>query len=232
MSKLRIKGSSGLIKVENVYCAGRNYPEHIREMATSEGSAGKAVQIPDEPLIFLKPNTSVVPNPVQVSIPEFKGAKISDNLQNEVELVVVVGEEGISIRPEDAYSHIFGYAVGIDLTLRDIQADLKKKGHPWTLSKGFLNSAPVSDVVRKDNVRNPHDLEIILWVNGALKQNSNTSQMIFRVDYLVHYISSIFGLRKGDLIFTGTPSGVSKLLPGDVVDAEISSVGRLNFKVE
>jgi 2-keto-4-pentenoate hydratase/2-oxohepta-3-ene-1,7-dioic acid hydratase in catechol pathway len=128
--------------------------------------------------------------------------------------------------------YIFGFAVGIDFTLRDIQAEMKKKGLPWAISKGFSGSAPVSEVVEKSKISDPQNLNITLKINGNLKQNANTSQMIFKINYIVHYVSSIFGLRKGDIIFTGTPAGITRLNQGDEIEAELEEVGKLNIKVE
>jgi len=227
MSKLGLKDSDEFIEVQNVYCIGKNYPEHIKEFESPKSNA----ELPKEPVIFLKPNTAVTCGDCDVTIPMLRGVKISDNLQNEVELVVVIGKDGRDILPENAFEYILGYAVGIDLTLRDIQSELKKKGLPWTLSKGFIGSAPVSEVITKDKVSDPDSLKITLKVNNETKQDDTTASMLFKVNYLVHYISSIFGLRKGDLIFTGTPAGVTKMNPGDIIDAEIESIGKLKIKI-
>jgi 2-keto-4-pentenoate hydratase/2-oxohepta-3-ene-1,7-dioic acid hydratase in catechol pathway len=228
MSRIRIKNSDEYITVQNVYCVGKNYLDHIKEF----DAENVINSVPVEPIIFLKPNTSVSCDSKSVSIPEFKGKNISDNLQNEVELVIVVGKDGKDIAQERAYDHILGYAVGIDFTLRDIQSELKKKGLPWTLSKGFWGSAPVSSITGKEESGGIEDKRISLQLNGETKQKGNTSEMIFKVPYLIYYISHIFGIRKGDLIFTGTPAGVTKLNKGDLVRAEIESIGELNIRVE
>jgi 5-carboxymethyl-2-hydroxymuconate isomerase len=227
MSKLHIRNSTELIEVENVYCIGKNYTEHIKEL----DRLGHDSDIPVEPVIFLKPNTCVQSIPQSVIIPEYKGHKISKNLQNEVELVVVIGKDGVRIPVEETLSYVYGYAVGIDFTLRDIQSEMKAKGLPWTLSKGFLTAAPVSEIVKKEDVSNPQVLKLCLKINNEIKQQASTSEMIFRVDYIIHYISSIFGIRRGDLIFTGTPAGVTKLNSGDRVYAEIEKIGELNIIV-
>lgn len=227
MSELRVKNSSERIKVENVYCIGKNYLEHIREFDTKD----KKEETPQEPVIFLKPNSSVSNGSV-VRIPVFKNRKISENLQNEVELVAVIGKDGINIPESDAANYIYGYAVGIDFTLRDLQAEFKKKGLPWTLSKGFLTAAPVSEIVKKNELSSVENLRISLKINGEMKQDASTSQMIFKLPYLIHYISSIFGIKKGDVIFTGTPAGITKLNTGDTVEAEIELIGKLRINVE
>ena len=226
MSKIKIKDSNDELEIENVYCVGKNYLEHIKEFKDSKDD------IPKEPVIFLKPNTSVNCEQHNISIPAFKDKLISDNLQNEVELVIVVGKSGTKIVLDDALDYILGYAVGIDFTLRDVQTELKNKGLPWTLSKGFLGSAPVSEIVLKEKIKDPNDLKIELSINNIIKQNANTSEMIFNVYYLVYYISHIFGLKRGDLIFTGTPAGITKLNPGDIIKAGIESIGELYIKVE
>ena len=225
MAKVGIFGSDEQIDVANVYCIGKNYVEHIKEFDDSKG------EIPEEPIIFLKPNTSVVCDSVTVGIPEFKGKKISDNLQNEVELVIVIGKDGVKIEENNTDNYIFGYAAGIDFTLRDVQSEMKKKGLPWALSKGFIGSAPVTKIKKKEDIENPQNLKIKLSINGIVKQDSNTSLMIFNNRYLVYYISHIFGLRKGDLIFTGTPAGITKLNIWDTVKAEIENIGELNIEV-
>jgi 2-keto-4-pentenoate hydratase/2-oxohepta-3-ene-1,7-dioic acid hydratase in catechol pathway len=227
MGEINFKNSAESITIQNVYCIGKNYIDHIKELDSPEIKS----EIPAEPVIFLKPNASVVLNADSVAIPAFKGKKISDDLQNEVELVIVIGKDGFNIPEQMAKEHIAGYAVGIDFTLRDIQSEFKKKGLPWTLSKGFSGSAPVSTAVSPKELYNPEELNISLKINGVTKQNANTSQMIFKPGYIVHYISSIFGLKRGDLVFTGTPAGVTRLNRGDLIEAEIERIGKLEIKV-
>jgi acylpyruvate hydrolase len=227
MAGLKVKNSSDVIEVENVFCVGKNYVDHIKEFDTPE----KAAEIPKEPVIFLKPTSAVLTDSNIVRIPELNGKKISDNLQNEAELVIVIGKDGVNIPEEKAGEHVYGYAVGIDFTLRDIQAEEKKKGLPWTLAKGFLTSGPVSEVVRKEEIADPQELDISLKINGEVKQSANTSLMIFKISFIIHYLSCIFGLKKGDIIFTGTPAGITKLNSGDKVEAEIQNIGKLNIRV-
>ncbi len=228
MNRIRVKNSDRIIEVANVYCIGKNYAEHIKEM----DQGGSKSDIPEEPIVFLKPNTSIICESEVVQIPIFKELKISDNLQNEAELVVVMGYDAKDINVSDALDYVIGYCVGIDFTLRDLQSDFKQKGLPWTLSKGFWGAAPVSKMVLSSNIRDAEKLDIKLWVNGELKQSSNTSKMIFKISYLIHYISYVFGISKGDVIFTGPPAGVTKLYKGDMVKAQIEKIGELNIKVE
>jgi 2-keto-4-pentenoate hydratase/2-oxohepta-3-ene-1,7-dioic acid hydratase in catechol pathway len=227
MGEINFKDSAETITIQNVYCIGKNYVDHIKELDSPDVKS----EIPAEPLIFLKPNTSIVVNADTIAIPEFKGKKISNDLQNEVELVIVAGKDGFNIPEQKANECIAGYAVGIDFTLRDIQSDFKKKGLPWTLSKGFLYSAPVSSAVSAKELEYPEKLNISLKINGVTKQSANTAQMIFKTGYIVYYISSIFGLKRGDLIFTGTPAGVTRLNAGDLIEAEIEMIGNLKIKV-
>ncbi|MCX7878820.1 MAG: fumarylacetoacetate hydrolase family protein [Ignavibacteria bacterium] len=224
MSELKIIDSDLTLRCENIFCIGKNYADHISEMGDNV--------LPEEPVVFLKPSSSLAVNPETVTIPSFAGRKISDDLQNEVELVVVIANDCNNVSVSDADDFILGYAVGIDFTLRDLQSQAKRQGLPWTLSKGFRSSAPVSEIVLKENISDVNNLNISLSVNGEIRQSANTSQMIFKIDYIIHYLSYIFGLKKGDVIFTGTPSGVSRLSAGDVVKAEIESVGILEVKVE
>ena len=227
MAVIKFKNSSEVLDVENVYCIGKNYLDHIKEL----DSPGIKSDVPAEPIIFLKPNTSVVTGAKEIKIPEFKGIKISDDLQNEVELVIIIGKEGDNISVKEAYDFAAGYAVGIDFTLRDVQSEFKKKGLPWSLSKGFKLSAPLSEAVKSNEPTFADNLGIKLKVNGVTVQDASTNLMIFKVDYIIHYISSIFGLRRGDLIFTGTPKGVTHLNTGDKVEAEIEQIGKLEIKV-
>ena len=227
MSELKIKNSGETIKVQNVFCVGKNYLDHIREFDTPE----KAAEIPKEPVVFLKPNSAIFCGNGSVTIPSFNGKKISDNLQNEVELVIVIGKDGNDIPEKNAFEFVFGYAVGIDFTLRDLQNTQKAKGLPWTTSKGFKSSAPISEVVKKEDMPEPDDLRISLLVNEQLKQDARTSHMMFKIEFIIHYVSTMFGLQKGDIIFTGTPAGITQLFPGDRIRAMIEAIGELDIDI-
>ena len=227
MVKLKIKNSDDTLTVNNVFCIGKNYADHINEIVIP----GIKNEIPGEPVVFLKPTTAIVGEGSVIRVPELNGAKISNDIQNEAELVLVIGADCESVAEENAMGYILGYAVGIDFTLRDIQTECKKKGKPWAVAKGFRGSSPVSDVVLAEQAGNVQDLNITLLVNEELKQSGNTSQMIFSVKFIVSYLSKIFGLRKGDLIFTGTPAGVASLKTGDAVNAEIQNIGELNVTI-
>ncbi len=214
---LTIKNTHQKIKVEKILCLGKNYIKHIEEMSSAK---------PDRPVVFLKPNTALVLNGGKIEIPPF-----SKEVHHEVELVVVIGKEGKNIKREDVHEHILGYALGLDITLRDIQAEAKKKGHPWCVAKGFDTSAPVSEVIPRDDVTDPHNLDLKLWVNGELRQDGNTKAMMLKVEDIISYLSTVYTLEPGDLVYTGTPEGVAQLLPGDTVKAEMGDLASLELSV-
>jgi len=182
--------------------------------------------VPESPVVFLKPATAIINDGENVVIPH-----MSADLHHEVEMVIVIGKQAKNVRVSDAYNYVDGYAVGLDMTLRDVQAEAKKKGLPWTVAKGFDTSAPVSYAVEKEKVANPHSLTLSLKVNGESRQHSSTANMIFKIDFLVSYLSTIFTLEPGDLIFTGTPEGVGPVRAGDVLEAELEAVGTLRVGV-
>jgi 5-carboxymethyl-2-hydroxymuconate isomerase len=207
----------GSLQVGKILCLGRNYPEHIKEMKAETAS---------NPVVFIKPSTALVGSGEHVVIPP-----ISNDVHHEVELVVVIGRDGRDIPVEKSMEHVAGYAVGLDMTLRDVQSDAKKRGLPWSVAKGFDTSAPLSAPVRADQVSDPHALSIELSVNGTVRQSSNTRHMILRIPGIIAYCSTVFSLEAGDLIFTGTPEGVGRVVPGDRIDARIASVGSLTVGV-
>lgn len=204
--------------ISKVLCLGRNYADHAREMNSP---------VPEAPIVFLKPATAVIGNGEAIVIPPF-----SHDVHHEVEMVVLIGREGKDIPASSAFDYVAGYGIGLDMTLRDIQADAKKKGLPWSVAKGFDTSAPVSTIVEKELVRDPHNLDITLKVNGKTRQKSNTRNMIFSVDHVVSYLSSIFTLEAGDLVFMGTPEGVGQVREGDTLEAELAGVSSLRVTVQ
>jgi 2-keto-4-pentenoate hydratase/2-oxohepta-3-ene-1,7-dioic acid hydratase in catechol pathway len=149
-----------------------------------------------------------------------------------VELVAVIGKSGKHIPKEDALQHVAAYAVGLDMTARDLQAEAKERRHPWSVAKGFDTFAPLGPLTPADAVEDPHDLQLRAAVNGKTRQNVSTRRLIFPVQELVHYCSQIFTFTPGDLLFTGTPSGVGPVEDGDVVDASASSLEPLRVSVE
>lgn len=207
MKTIKIQNQNVTIPVGKIICIGRNYFEHAVEMKS---------EILENPVIFLKPSTALIYDGETITRPE-----ISREMHHEVELVVAIGKGGKNISNKNAFQHILGYAVGLDMTLRDIQNQAKAKGLPWTIAKGFDTSAPISDIIPAQIINDPHNLELICKVNGNIRQHSSTSKMIFRIEQLIEYISRIFTLEEGDLIYTGTPEGVGKVEPGDIIEAEI-----------
>ncbi len=213
-----VRGSGRRLRVEKILAVGRNYPGHIREMG-GEGD--------EPPVFFLKPPSALVHDGGTVWIPEGAGA-----VHHEVELVAVIGREGRDIPVENALDHVLGYAVGLDMTLRDLQSRAKARGEPWDIAKGFDTSAPVSEVAPREEVGDASDLEIRLEVNGQVRQSARTSMMVRKVPELVSEVSRWFTLKPGDLVFTGTPSGVGPVQPGDVLLATLEKVGTLKVRVD
>ena len=211
------QGSRDALRVGKILCLGRNYREHAREMKAD---------VPKVPVVFLKPATAIITSDEDIIIPP-----ISGEMHYETEMVVVIGEDGKNIPASRAMHHVAGYGVGLDMTLRDVQAEAKAKGLPWTVAKGFDTSAPVSEIVPRERVGDPGDLSLTLRVNGEIRQQGRTRDMIFSVDQIIAYLSTIFTLERGDLIFTGTPEGVGAARPGDLLAAELDSFARLSVHV-
>lgn len=209
---LGILDNKNVIPIGKIFCVGRNFPKHAEEM-------NEPIER-DEPFFFSKPPQSLTQETV-ISYPDDPY-----NLEHEVELVVVIGLEGKEIKPEESYNHILGYAVGIDLTKRELQKIAKANSKPWDLSKGFDDSAPISLVkLNKYNLIREGNIELRL--NGSIKQSGNISEMIWPVDQLISYLSNFITLYPGDIIFTGTPAGVGKVLKNDKIEASIEGVGKL-----
>lgn len=207
-----------------IFCVGKNYPEHAREMLVWEPGAGNRVEPgpQEEPVIFMKPGRALAGDG-RITIPSFRGRPISENLHYEVELVLLIGKDADAIGTDESLACISGYGVGLDMTLRDVQLEAKKAGNPWLKSKGFRNSAIVSDIVTPDRIRDTNQLEISLRLNGKVVQQAPVSDMTFPPAFLVHYLSHIYGLRKGDLIFTGTPAGVGRAMASDRLEARLET---------
>jgi acylpyruvate hydrolase len=218
MKNVRFRQGGSQLAVGKILCVGQNYIKHIEEMKGSR---------PEEPVLFFKPPTALVSPEETIRYPDFSG-----DVHHEVELVVVIGNVMRRIGEKESLSHVAGYAVGIDLTARDRQHEAKKKGGPWGVAKGFDGSAPVSEVAPAEEVGDPGDLAMELRVNGELRQSARTSEMLFKIPELLAYASNIFTLEPGDLFFTGTPSGVGPIRPGDRIDVEIERVGRAQWLVE
>jgi len=217
MKKIRIRNSSEEYTIEKIVCIGKNYAEHAKELGG---------EVPKKPLIFLKPSSAVIYSRGKVIKPSF-----TKNLHHEAELVLLIGKTIKNADLKESKDAIIGYGVGLDMTLRDVQNELKQKGNPWTISKCFDTSAVLSDFILKKDYELNLEEEIILTVNGNVKQRAELNTMMVKPVELVKYISSLMTLEEGDLIFTGTPAGVSKVEPGDKLTARISGVGELECEI-
>ena len=195
------------IPIGKLVCLARSYRKHAQEMHTT---------VTIDPLIFLKPASSVIFDGESIIIPS-----MSKCLHHEVELGVVVNEKCKNVDKKEALDFVLGYCVALDITARDIQDEAKKFGWPWSIAKGFDTFAPISEVVLKENIPDPNSLDLSLKVNGELKQNSNTKYMIYSVEKIIEFVSSIMTLEEGDLILTGTPEGVGEIVKRDVLEAKL-----------
>jgi 2-keto-4-pentenoate hydratase/2-oxohepta-3-ene-1,7-dioic acid hydratase in catechol pathway len=207
MKSVTLRGSGESIPVHKIICLGQNYAEHAKEMK---------FDVPTSPVFFLKPPSAIIHPGEQIILPS-----ISNNVQHEVEMTVLIGERGKDIRRYSALNHVAGYGVGLDMTMCDIQAEAKNKGLPWSLAKGFDTSAPLSEFIPAAAIDDSNALHIQLLVNGKIRQSSDTSKFVFSVDKVIAYISQFITLERGDIIFTGTPEGVSRVDHGDKLDATL-----------
>jgi acylpyruvate hydrolase len=205
------------IPVGKIVCIGRNYAEHIKELGN---------KTPDQPVIFMKPANAIVASGGTVVIPPY-----SNDCHHEIELAVLIGKKTKGIRPEEALDRVAGYGVALDLTLRDVQSRQKEKGLPWEIAKAFDTSCPLSAFVAADRVTDPQNLQLKLTVNGDLRQNGNTSDMMLTIAELIAAVSSYFTLEEGDILLTGTPAGVGKINSGDRLEATIEQIGSLSVVV-
>ncbi len=203
--------------IQNIFCIGRNYTEHIAELNNAT---------PTEPLVFLKPTSALTKKNEEITLPAF-----SDSVHYETEIVLYIQEDARNISPEKALSIIGGYGIGLDLTARDVQDIIKQKGEPWTKCKGFPSAAIVSDFIDSHKIRDAKDIQFTFTQNGELKQDGNSSLMIYPIAEIVSYLSSLYGLSKGDLIFTGTPKGVGKLAKGDLLELTLENLIAAEFEI-
>ena len=207
----------GLFPVRRIYCVGRNYAEHAREM----GNDPK-----DPPFFFAKPADALVIGGASVPYPPR-----TKDLHHEIELVVAIGRDGFGIEVEDALAHVYGYAAGIDLTRRDLQAEAKKAGRPWEMAKAFDHSAPIGEIVPAEKIGHPETGAIMLAVNGAERQRGDLADQIWKVAEAISYLSQFVALKAGDLVFTGTPAGVGAVVAGDVIEGRIEGIGTVRTQI-
>ncbi|HRM48966.1 MAG: fumarylacetoacetate hydrolase family protein [Alicycliphilus sp.] len=216
-----VVGRAERFAVHRIYCVGRNYAEHAREM----GFTGR-----EPPFFFMKPADAVLPV-AQGETGHLPYPTLTQDLHHEIELVVAMGKGGRNIAAGDAMQHIWGYAVGLDMTRRDLQAEAKKQGRPWCIAKGFDASAPIGPITPAAQAGNVQQAAIWLQVNGADRQRSNVSQLIWNIAETIEHLSQAWELRPGDLIFTGTPEGVSAVVRGDVLEGGIDGLCPLRVAV-
>lgn len=214
---LPVIGASGRFPVRRVYCVGRNYLAHVREMGHDEKNP---------PFFFAKASDMIVQDGATVPYPP-----LTSNYHHEVELVVAIGKRGANIPVERALDHVYGYAVGFDMTRRDLQQAAAKKGHPWEIGKSFDESAPCGPIYPVALVGHPSEGDLQITVNGQVRQHSNLNQMIWDVPHIINHLSQQVMLEPGDLIYTGTPEGVGAVVAGDVMVGRIDKLGELTIKV-
>jgi len=216
-----VHGTGQHFAVRRIYCVGRNYVEHAKEM----GFSGR-----EPPFFFMKPADAIV------VVPDGETGSIryplgTNSLHHEIELVVAIGKGGEKIPAADAADHVYGYAIGLDMTRRDLQAEAKKTGRPWEIGKGFDQSAPIGPIHPLAATGWMDQGEIALQVNGKVTQASTVDKLIWNVAETIEHLSSYWTLAPGDLIFTGTPEGVAAVVPGDLMVGSIRGLGELKVKV-
>jgi len=221
MVSIPVVGSSARFPVHRIYCVGRNYEEHAKEM----GFTGR-----EPPFFFLKPaSTAVVVDAGQTGTIAYPS--LTSNLHHEIELVVAIGKAGKDIKAADALQYIYGYAVGLDMTRRDLQGEMKKQGRPWCIGKAFEQSAPVGPVVPAAQAGDVANAEIWLQVNGQDRQRSHVSKLIWNIAETIEHLSTAWELQPGDLIYTGTPEGVAAVVSGDTLVGGVAGLPELRVKV-
>lgn len=217
-----VHGATGArFAVHRIYCVGRNYVEHAKEM----GFTGR-----EPPFFFMKPADAVLP--VQEGeVGQMHYPSLTADLHHEVELVVAIGKGGRDIAAADALAHVWGYGVGLDMTRRDLQGEMKKQGRPWCIGKGFEESAPIGTLWPAADCAIGAETEIRLDVNGQLRQYSTLGKLIWSIPEIIEHLSAAWTLAPGDLIFTGTPEGVAAVVRGDELRATVAGVGSLRVRI-
>jgi fumarylpyruvate hydrolase len=214
---LPVSGTNARFPVRRIFCVGRNYLDHIRELGNDEK---------EPPIFFTKPADAIVESGATIAY-----ASVTENFHYEVELAVAIGSSGHNIAEADALKYVYGYAVALDMTRRDLQRALSSKGSPWDVAKGFDESCPCGTIYPAASVGDIHDAGIKLTVNGEVKQQSTLDHMIWNVPQIIAELSRLFVLQPGDLVLTGTPAGVGPVVPGDVMVGSIDKLGSLSITV-
>ena len=216
-----VLGTPARFPVHRIYCVGRNYEEHAKEM----GFTGR-----EPPFFFLKPTDAlVVVNEGETGTLPYPS--LTHNFHHEIDLVVAIGVGGKNLKAADAYQHIFGYAVGLDMTRRDLQNEMKKLGRPWCLGKAFDASAPIGPITPVAQAGDVNQAEVYLQVNGQDRQRSAVAKLIWNIAETIEHLSAAWELQAGDLIYTGTPEGVAAVVSGDTLLGGVSGLGTLSVKV-
>lgn len=213
-----VRGTQSRFPVHRIYCVGRNYAAHTIEMG---GDPNR-----EAPFFFQKNPDSVV-----LDGADFPYPPRSSNVHHEIEMVVALAKGGKDIPVERALEHVYGYAVGLDMTRRDLQDECKKAGRPWEIGKAFEHSAPLSEIVPASTIGHPENGAVWLKVNGEIRQQGDLNHMIWKVPEMISYLSGLFELQPGDLIMSGTPSGVGAIVRGDVMEGHVEGIGTVHAKV-
>jgi fumarylpyruvate hydrolase len=221
IQSLAIAGREERFPVNRVFCVGRNYAAHAREMGKDPDR--------EPPFFFMKPANAVVDATAVKTIPY---PPRSQDFHHEIELVAAIGKGGRDIPEAEALSHVYGYAVGLDMTRRDLQLEARDKGRPWEFGKSFAHSAPIGALRRAEDIGHPEAAAITLTVNGQPRQSSDIAKLIWSVAECIAVLSQYEALEPGDLIMTGTPEGVKAVVPGDVLNGAIAGIGDIEIRVE
>lgn len=217
MKTIILKNTKTKIEVGKMICVGRNYADHAKELGN---------EVPNKPVVFIKPASSIIYSGGKIIHPKF-----SNNLHHEVELLLLIGKDIKEADIKNAEEAIIGYGLGLDMTLRDLQNEARGKGDPWTVAKCFDTSAVISEFILKKDYNLNLNEEIILKVNNKIRQKEKLNKMLFKPIEIVEYISSLMTIEKGDIIFTGTPAGVGRVVQGDLLTASIGDILELNCEV-
>jgi fumarylpyruvate hydrolase len=220
-ASVAIAGHTERFPVRRIYCVGRNYEEHAKEM----GHSGR-----EPPFFFMKPADAVLAADAGQTV-NMPYPSLTTNLHHEVELVVAIGLGGSQIKAANAHRHIYGYAVGLDMTRRDLQNEMKKQGRPWCIGKGFDHAAPIGPITSAAEAAGVESAPIALQVNAQVRQQGNVAQLIWNIAETIEQLSAAWALQPGDLIFTGTPAGVAAVERGDVLHATVEGLAPLTVRI-
>jgi fumarylpyruvate hydrolase len=218
VNSIPVEGDIRRFAVNRIFCVGRNYADHAREMGHDPDR--------EPPFFFMKPATAIVTDGQDMAYPS-----LSKDVHHEIEMVVAIGKGGSNISPEQALKHVWGYGVGLDMTRRDLQGEAKKMGRPWDTGKAFDQSAPCSALMPVSQCGHPSNGAVRLFVNDELRQDGDLNQLIWNVPDTIAYLSTLFALEPGDLIFSGTPAGVAAVKKGDVLKGHVDGLPDLIVRI-